>query len=132
LEINVVAPYMCMQHAIRLMVQGGRPGKILNIGSVRSHWAWAGESGVYPASKFGLRGMTEAVAREMHWRKLPISVGLISPGETNTLMTNPEGLPAPHAMDPADVAAAIVHALSAPDGVNVYDTILFPLSMRPW
>jgi NAD(P)-dependent dehydrogenase (short-subunit alcohol dehydrogenase family) len=132
LELNVVAVFACMQQAIRLMKQGGAPGKIINIGSVRSHWTESGDSGAYNASKYALRGMTESVARELHGSGANIAVGLVCPGVVDTPLTNPDGSPRPDWLEPETVAQAVLHAVTAPPGVNVFDTVLFSTAQKPW
>ncbi len=132
LEVNILAPFMCMQQAIRLMKQTGRPGKIINIGSVRSHWTEAGDGGAYNTSKAGIRAMTESVARQLHGSGLDIAVGLVCPGVVDTTLTNPNREARPNWLDPETVAQAVLHAVTAPPDVNVFDVTLFPTFQRPW
>ena len=132
LEINVVAAFACTQAAVRIMKRRKISGKIVSIGSVRSHWTEAGDSGAYNASKYALRAMTESIARQLHGDGSDISVGLVCPGVVNTPLTNPDGQDRPDWLRPADVAAAVLHALAAPGKVNYFDTTLFPTSQRPW
>ncbi|MBT4500073.1 MAG: SDR family oxidoreductase [Gemmatimonadetes bacterium] len=132
LEVNVVGPFMCMQQAIRLMMENGGRGKIVNVGSVRSHWTEAGDAGAYNASKYALRGLTESVARQLHGTGCRIGVGLVCPGVVDTTLTNPKGEPRPEWLEPETVARAVLHALEAPEDVNVFDTILFPTFQKPW
>ncbi len=132
LELNVVAVFACMQQAIRLMEEGGGEGKIVNIGSVRSHWTENGDAGAYNASKFALLALTESVARQLHGTGSQIAVGLVCPGVVDTFLTNPRGEPRPGWLRPETVARAVLHAVSAPADVNVFDTTLFPLSQKPW
>lgn len=132
LELNVIAVFMCMQQAIRLMKESGGTGKIINIGSVRSHWTEHGDSGAYNASKYGLRGLTESVARQLHGSGLNIAVGLVCPGVVNTTLTNPKREPRPNWLTPETVAQAVLYAVSAPPNVNVFDITLFPMSQKPW
>ncbi|NLC55576.1 MAG: SDR family oxidoreductase [Armatimonadetes bacterium] len=132
LELNVVAVFACMQQAIRLMKETGGRGKILNIGSVRSHWSEGGDGGAYNASKYGLRGLTESVARQLHGSGLEIAVGMVCPGVVDTPLTNPGREPRPEWLRPEMVAEAVLHALTAPPGVNVYDTTLFAMFQKPW
>ena len=132
LEVNVVAPFRCMQQGIRIMKKNSTAGKIINIGSVRSHWTESGDAGAYNASKFALRGLTESVARQLHGDGSNIAVGMVCPGVVDTTLTNPEGKPRPNWLESQQVAEAVLHALSAPAGVNYYDTTLFPTNQSPW
>ncbi|HVF10974.1 MAG TPA: SDR family oxidoreductase [Abditibacteriaceae bacterium] len=132
LELNVIAVFMCLQQAIRLMKETGGSGKIINIGSVRSHWTEAGDSGAYNASKYALRGLTESVARQLHGSGLNIAVSLVCPGVVDTTLTNPKGEPRPGWLQPETVAQAVLHAALAPPAVNIFDITLFPLEQKPW
>ena len=132
IEVNLVAVFMCMQQATRLMRETGRAGKIINIGSVRSHWTENGDGGAYNASKAGLRAMTESVARQLHGSGLNIAVGLICPGVVDTTLTNPDGEPRPDWLSPETVAQAVLHAATAPLDVNVFDITLFSTFQKPW
>ncbi len=131
LEVNVVGPFLCMQQAVRLMRENGG-GKIINVGSVRSHWTEAGDAGFYNASKYALRAMTESVARQLHGEELNISVGLVCPGVVDTTLTNPNGEPHPDWLTARTVAESILHAAAAPVNANVYDITVFSTEQSPW
>lgn len=132
LEVNVIAAFACMQQAVRLMKETGGTGKIINIGSVRSHWTESGGGGAYNASKVGLRAMTESVARELHGSGLNIAVGMVCPGVVDTTLTNPNREPRLGWLEPETIAYAVLHAVTAPPGVNVFDITLFPTFQKPW
>jgi NAD(P)-dependent dehydrogenase (short-subunit alcohol dehydrogenase family) len=132
LELNVIAVFACMQRAIRLMKQTGGTGKIINIGSVRSHWTEGGDSGVYNISKYGLRALTESVARQLHGSGVNIAVGLVCPGVVDTTLTNPKQEPRPGWLTAETVAEAVLYAVTAPPQVNVFDVTLFPMMQKPW
>ena len=132
LEVNVVAVFLCMQQAVRLMTAVGNPGKIINVGSVRSHWTEVGDAGAYNASKYAVRGMTESVARQLHGSGRNISVGMVCPGVVDTHLTNPDGGERPGWLVPETVARAVLHAVTAPPDVNVFDTVVIPTVQKPW
>ncbi len=96
-------------------------GAIINVGSVLGEFAIPYQ-GAYCASKFAIKGFTEAFRREAAADRQPISVTLIKPAAINTPFTdharnrigsrgtrNP-----PPAYDPHLVARAIVHACETP------------------
>jgi NAD(P)-dependent dehydrogenase (short-subunit alcohol dehydrogenase family) len=105
ISVNLIAPAHLMRAAIPIMLrQGG--GAIVNIGSI------AGEIGVgamYSASKFGLRGLTDAVRREFMGKG--IHVTLIEPGYIRTPMTAQRKQKMP---GPEIVAQAVLRALERP------------------
>ena len=92
-------------HAVLPVMKTQRRGAIVNVGSVAGE---AGIMGIYSASKFGLRGLSDSVRREV--RSHNISVTLIEPGfvrtALNALMSR---LPSPDI-----VARAIVRAIERP------------------
>jgi len=132
LELNVTAAFHCMQQAVRLMKETGDTGKIINIGSVRSHWTEVGSGGGYNASKYGIRGMTESVARQLHGSDSRIAVSLVCPGVTDTPLNNPKGEEKPGWLRPEDIARSVLHVATAPPEVNVFDVIVIPMVQKPW
>lgn len=98
-------------HAVLPVMKAQRSGAIVNVGSVAGE---TGVMGIYSASKFGLRGLTDSVRREV--RSQNIGVTLIEPGFVRSAM-NPEmrdGLLAPEI-----IADAIVAAIARPRRVRV-------------
>ncbi len=96
-------------------------GAIINVGSVLGEFAIPYQ-GAYCASKFAIKGFTEAFRREAEADRHPISITLIKPAAINTPFTdharnrmdangprNP-----PPAYDPGLVAHAILHACETP------------------
>jgi short-subunit dehydrogenase len=105
IAVNLIAPAHLMKAVIPVMLEQGA-GSIVNIGSI------AGEIGVgamYSASKFGLRGLNDAVRREFIGRG--IHVTLIEPGYIRTAMTAKRTKRMP---GPEIVAKAVLQALKRP------------------
>lgn len=80
-NVNVKGTFLCSRAVARAMIQRGQGGKIINISSV------AGKRGVarfaaYCASKFAVRGFTQALALELAPHQ--INVNAICPGLTET------------------------------------------------
>jgi NAD(P)-dependent dehydrogenase (short-subunit alcohol dehydrogenase family) len=81
LDTNLLAPIRLMRAVIPIMRrQGG--GAIVNVGSVKGE---IGISGIYTATKFGLRGLTDSVRRELAGSGIHVS--LVEPGYIATEMT---------------------------------------------
>src|SRR4051794_7882460 len=105
IDVNLRAPIRLMRAVVPIMrEQGG--GTIVNIGSVAGE---VGISGIYSATKFALRGMTDSVRRELIGTG--VTVTLVEPGYIGTpanLRTR-KNLPGPEI-----VAAAVDSALRKP------------------
>ena len=132
LEINVVAAFNCMSQAVRLMKAVNDTGKIINIGSVRSHWTEFGDGGAYNASKAGIRHMTESAARQLHGSGSQIAVSTVCPGVVDTTLTNPERKDATGWLKVEHIARSVLHVATAPPDVNVFDVVVIPMAQAPW
>ncbi len=91
LATNLLAPIRLMRAVIPIM-QAQRSGAIVNVGSVKGEIAIGG---VYSATKFGIRGLTDSVRREVHGSGIHVS--LVEPGYIATEMTSHRsaGMPGP-------------------------------------
>ena len=109
LAVNLLGAARLM-HVVLPVMKAQRRGSIVNVGSIAGE---AGVMGIYSASKFGLRGLSDSVRREV--RSFGIGVTLIEPGFVDTPM-NPamHGLPGPEV-----VADAIVAALERPRRTHI-------------
>ena len=105
MHTNLIAPIQLARAVIPHFRQARR-GAIVNIGSVASYTA---TTGVYAATKFGLRGATDALRREL--RRDGIGVSLVAPGFIRTPMT--ASFPFPMAA-PELVALAVARVIERP------------------
>jgi NAD(P)-dependent dehydrogenase (short-subunit alcohol dehydrogenase family) len=122
LGVNLTGSFLCCRSAFTAM-RGTGGGRIVNIASLSGVYATEKFPGLaaYNVSKFGVVGLTEAIATE--GRGLGISAVCLSPGAVDTEMlarANPE-LRA--GLTPADVAELIVALLDSPleaaSGANI-------------
>jgi short-subunit dehydrogenase len=81
LATNLLAPIRLMRAVIPIMT-AQRSGTIVNVGSVKGEIAIGG---IYSATKFGIRGLTDSVRREIAGTGIHIS--LVEPGYIATEMT---------------------------------------------
>jgi meso-butanediol dehydrogenase/(S,S)-butanediol dehydrogenase/diacetyl reductase len=81
LGVNLRAPVLLTKHAARLMIRGGRGGRIVNIASQAAKSGFAFAS-AYTASKHGLLGLTRAAAMEL--APHAITVNAICPNHVTT------------------------------------------------
>jgi NAD(P)-dependent dehydrogenase (short-subunit alcohol dehydrogenase family) len=110
LAVNLTGSFLCCRAAWGAMRRAGE-GRIINIASLSGVYATEKFPGLaaYNVSKFGVVGLTEAIAVE--GRPHGISAICISPGAVDTEMlsrANPELRPG---LTPADVAELIVALL---------------------
>ena len=115
--VNVLAPFVASQAAVRHMSAGGR---IINIGSNAAERVVFPGFSLYSMSKTALIGLTKALGRELGPRA--ITVNLVNPGATDTELNPADGPNADtingftalgHYAAPADVAAAVAFLASA-------------------
>lgn len=127
IETNIVSVFNCSKHAVDIMRKTTGEGKIINIGSTRSHWVEKGDAGAYSSSKFGLRALTESMSRELHGIGSRITIGIICPGTVNLKEEDNS-----NELTPSQVAEFVLHTATAPAGINVFDTTLFAITQRSW
>jgi 3-oxoacyl-[acyl-carrier protein] reductase len=80
LDVNLKGSFLCAQASARRMVEAGRGGAIVNLGSVAMRGAPLGVH--YSASKAGVMGLTRAMALALAPHR--IRVNAIAPGLTDT------------------------------------------------
>jgi NADP-dependent 3-hydroxy acid dehydrogenase YdfG len=122
LGANLRGPFVVIRTLLSGMLRRGS-GTIVSVGSVAGHRAFP-SNGAYSASKFGLRGMHEVLAEEL--RGTGVRATLIEPAATDTSVWDPyrpdERPDLPDRADmlsPADVAEAVLFAVTRPAGVTL-------------
>jgi NAD(P)-dependent dehydrogenase (short-subunit alcohol dehydrogenase family) len=122
LEVNLTGAFLCCRGAFMAMVPAGE-GRMVNIASLSGVYATEKFPGLaaYNVSKYGVIGLTEAIAVE--GKEHGISAICLSPGAVDTEMlrrANPALRPG---LTPDDVAELIVALLDSPlapaSGANI-------------
>jgi NAD(P)-dependent dehydrogenase (short-subunit alcohol dehydrogenase family) len=126
LDVNLTGPFLCTQHAFRIMKsQQPRGGRIINNGSISAQVPRP-NSAPYTATKHAITGLTRSTS--LDGRKYDIACGQIDIGNANTdLMAKmPQGVLQAHGaiaseptMDVAHVAQAVLYMASLPLEANV-------------
>jgi NAD(P)-dependent dehydrogenase (short-subunit alcohol dehydrogenase family) len=123
---NLTGPFLCTQHAFRIMKdQTPRGGRIINNGSISAH-APRPYSSAYTSTKHAITGLTKAT--NLDGRGYDIAVGQIDIGNAATPMTDrmvegvlqPDGrkIPEPR-MDSKAVGDAVAYMAGLPLDANV-------------
>jgi NADP-dependent 3-hydroxy acid dehydrogenase YdfG len=123
INTNLVAPFLFVRAFLGEMKQR-KTGHIVTIGSVADRTIYTGNA-AYSAAKFGLRAVHEVLRAEL--RGTGVRTTLVSPAATDTEMWNSvtvtDPVANPHSkrpmLDPGDVVAAVMFALSQPERVNI-------------
>lgn len=121
---NLTSLFLTTKAALPLLEQSPA-GHIVNILSISSRKAFP-KCSAYCASKFGALGFTRVIAEE--FRPLRIRVTAVLPGSTSTRMTREFDFPVERAtlLQPADVANAVLAALTEPPRAAMDEIVLTP------
>ena len=121
-NLNLVSPFRLVRAFLPEMLRREK-GHIVTIGSEADHRVFP-ENGAYAASKYGARALHEVTLLELRGRG--VRATLVSPGPVDTPLwdkidpDNRKGfMPRASMLNPDNVAAAIIFAVSQPESVNV-------------
>lgn len=121
IDTNLTSAFLCARAAIPIMKRQGH-GRILNVGSISAKVPRA-NSPAYTASKWGLDGLTRALAIDC--RADNIAVSVFHPGIVATeLGGGMSSLPDDLVAQPEDAADVIVHMADLPDHLNFYEALV--------
>ncbi|KRO00065.1 SDR family oxidoreductase [Companilactobacillus kimchiensis] len=114
-------------------------GQIINISSVAGHATSIG-SGVYSATKFGVRAISEALRKEEAAAKSNIRITVISPGAIATELTdhikdpetkkNLDKFYNDYAVSPDRVAKAIAFTIDSPEDTTMNEIVIRPTAQK--
>ncbi|MCX7676632.1 MAG: SDR family oxidoreductase [Alteraurantiacibacter sp.] len=118
---NLTSAFLCSKHAWPIFKRAGR-GRIINVGSISAKVP-RNECPSYTASKFGLAGLTHALA--LDGRDHNIAVSIFHPGIVATeIMPGSVKLPENFAATPEEAAGIIIHMCDMPDHLNFYEALM--------
>ncbi len=135
--VNLTAPFL-LSRAVFAHMRAAGGGTIVNVSSVAGRRGWA-DASAYCATKFGLTGLTQALAAE--GAPHSIRVVCLYPGAmaTHWGSWNPadRGLPSQAAapedsLPPEDVAGYIGWLVCAPAHLIVTEAVVAPIRERGW
>ncbi|MDB9527701.1 SDR family NAD(P)-dependent oxidoreductase [Oscillatoria sp. CS-180] len=132
LDVNILALCVCTREAVKDMQRRGDRGHIIHISSLSGHRV-PGASGVYAATKYAVRALTEALRQELRMADSQIRISSISPGFTETEFAEKYHGDASIAeeiysrfpvLQSKDIANAVAYVLEQPEYVQVHDILL--------
>lgn len=134
LEVNVLALCVCTREAVADMRRRGDRGHVVHVSSMAAHRV-PPNSGVYSATKFAVRSLTEGLRQELRSADSRIRVSAVSPGFVETEFAevyhrDPTAGERTYGrypvLQPSDVADAVRYVLTAPPRVQVHDVLVRP------
>lgn len=134
LEVNVLGLCICTREAVRDMKARGDQGHVVHVSSMAAHRVPSG-SGVYSATKFAVRALTEGLRRELREQGSAIRVTSVSPGFVETEFAavyhgDPSAADRTYGrfkvLEAVDVAATVMHVIEAPPHVAIHDVLMRP------
>jgi len=139
LEVNVLGLAIATREAIQDMERRNVAGHVVHVSSMAAHRIPGPDSGMYAATKFAVRALTEALRQELRARKSSIRVTAVSPGYVSTEFADVfAGRPGSTAevdarlktLEPRDVADDILWIVTRPPHVEVHDVLVRPTAQR--
>lgn len=129
---NVRGVFLCTRAVVPTMKQQneaeGFGGHIVNIASIAGLLGNPNIS-AYNASKFAVRGFSEATMKEL--RDDGIKVSCVYPGSVETRFFEVAGVDmTSNPLQPDDVAATVLHLIEMPDNYLISDVVMRPLRPR--
>jgi NADP-dependent 3-hydroxy acid dehydrogenase YdfG len=138
LEVNVLALCICTREAVQDMRRRDVAGQVVHVSSMSGHRIPDG-SGVYSATKYAVRSLTEGLRKELRALGSGIRVAAISPGFVETGFAHVWSGSAEAAqqtyerypcIQPEEIADALVYLLGQPPHVEVHDILMRPTDQR--
>jgi NAD(P)-dependent dehydrogenase (short-subunit alcohol dehydrogenase family) len=128
MSTNLKGTFLCNRAVLPAMVKQ-RAGQIINISSTSGLRGRALDS-VYSASKFGVMGLSQALAEEV--RPYGIRVQVVAPDAIDTPMWDQNGpiRPTGDALAPSRVADLIAYMVALPLDAVLGDVVIAPFRFR--
>ena len=135
MDTNLSGVFHCTRAAVPHMKAQGEArgadataGFIVNVASIAGLVGNPNLSG-YNATKFGLRGFSDAIMKEL--RPFGIKVSCLYPGSVDTDFGAGAGTkPNPNAMSAESIAETVHHVVAAPHGTLISEVVLRPMVGR--
>ena len=126
INVNLNGAFLCAREAMKIMIKQ-KSGRIINIGSISGQMSRP-ENAPYTASKFGLEGLTRALA--LDGREHGIAVSILHPGNVGTdIWKGREEIAEREGLIPLeDIGKLAVTMLSMSPNVNILGSVILPIT----
>ena len=126
INVNLNGAFLCAREAMKIMIKQ-KSGRIINIGSISGQMSRP-ENAPYTASKFGLEGLTRALA--LDGREHGIAVSILHPGNVGTdIWKGREEIAEREGLIPLeDIGKLAVTILSMSPNVNILGSVILPIT----
>lgn len=129
IQTNLSGIFYMTRQLVPLMKQNESVCHIINIASIAGKIGSPQLAG-YNASKFGVRGFSEALFKELRYDG--IKVTCFYPGSIATKFFSGADMEShPNMMQPGDVAQVLINVLETPDNFLINDITMRPLNPKP-
>lgn len=129
LQVNVRGVFLCSRRAVPVMkrqnAKSGFGGHIVNIASIAG-LIGNPEIGAYNASKFGVRGLSESMFKEL--RSDGIKVTCLFPGSIDTeFFDRADASMTSNPLTPEHISSTLMHVLRTPENYLISEIVMRPL-----
>ncbi|XP_019876345.2 farnesol dehydrogenase [Aethina tumida] len=135
IDVNLMSLCIGTREACQQMKQHKIDGHIVHINSILGHKIPGSPFfAMYTATKWGITALTEALRVELTSMNSKIKISDVSPGVVQTdMVTSQTGVVrdlyrSSTALDPNDVADAVIYVVGTPPTVQVHELIIKPLN----
>lgn len=130
IRTNLSGTFYMTRRIVPLMKANQSVCHIINIASIAGKIGNPQLSG-YNASKYGVRGFTEALFKELRYNGIKVT-GLYPGSIATDFFNRSDGADShPNMMQPPDVADVLINTLETPDNFLISDITMRPLNPKP-
>lgn len=126
IDVNLNGAFRCAREALAGGMVDRGAGTIVNMGSLAGKVGFSGAS-AYGASKHGIQGLTNALAKEL--KDTDIRVSAVCPGQVATDLT--DDIAEVDRLEPGDVTELVVFLATRPPNVYVPEVVAVPPDSIP-
>jgi NADP-dependent 3-hydroxy acid dehydrogenase YdfG len=130
MNVNLRGPFLLAKFSLPIMASQ-KSGHIVNIVSTASLRAWT-EASVYHASKWGLRGFTQALFAEARQHNVKVTAVIAGGMKTPFLLDRFPDIDQNKLQDPQNVADNIRYILQGPLETAIPEVMVIPLHETSW